>query len=116
MDEPRDTAPPIPKMFTALDEHGRAVGFYPDDIYPSQADGSLHAAIPEGAFEISLEDWQAYLVNQPFSAFRSGKLVVLDEPVMSARVETPPPEPNPFDAINAALADIAERLSALEKK
>jgi len=100
-------------MYAAFDQYGRARGFYPDDVYEDQEDGSRHAKIPEDAVEISLDEWQMYLSNQPYSAFRNGAVVVLEVPVPGVLIEPLPPTPNP---IETALNEILSRLADLEKK
>jgi hypothetical protein len=111
-DTPRSDPTP-PKMYGVFDQYGRSLGFYPDDIYPPTEDGARNAGIPTDAVEISIEDWQTYLSNQPFAAYIDGAVVIGETPVVSALAETPPSEPNPTER---ALADIAERLAKLEKK
>ena len=104
------------KMYGMFDQYGRALGFYPDDIYPPNEDGSRNEKIPADAVEITLEQWQELLAKQPFAAYVDGEVKVLSAPVPTALVEMEPPQPSPFDKITEALADISTRLAALEKK
>jgi hypothetical protein len=82
------------KMYGTFDQYGRALGFYPDDIYLPQEDGSRNAKIPADAVEITLEQWQELLAKQPFAAYVDGEVKVLSAPVQTALVEMEPPQPS----------------------
>ena len=65
------------KMYGTFDQYGRALGFYPDDIYLPHEDGSRNAKIPADAVEITLEQWQELLAKQPFAAYVDGEVNIL---------------------------------------
>jgi len=66
-------------IYATLDGSGRPTGFYRDDI---------HDVIPDGAIEISDEQWRECLANQGRRALVGGVLVEVDAPAL-----TPPSPP-----------------------
>src|SRR5262245_32304826 len=101
--------PIIINYYGIFDAQGVPQGFWASDIWPPQSNGDLNAAIPVGAMEITYDQWQQLLNNQPFSRFIDGAVVILDPP------PPPPQPPNPLDEIMATLTSLSERISKLEK-
>jgi hypothetical protein len=77
---------PVFRYYGVFDATGKAQGFFNDDIYPAQADGTRNPAIPAAAVEISEADWKLLLADQVTARYVNGAVT---------HVAPPPPPPPP---------------------
>jgi hypothetical protein len=58
-----------------FDASGLPTGFFPEDIFPNQADGSANAGIPAAAVEITDAAYQEFQTNPGARAWRGNAVV-----------------------------------------
>jgi hypothetical protein len=64
--------------YAIIDNEGKASAFYDSDIHP---------VIPQGAIEVTKEQWQEYLQNQGRRKFVNGQLVEIQKTLEEHRAE-----------------------------
>jgi hypothetical protein len=84
------------KFYGVFDAQGVSKGYYVDDIYPPQEDGTRNAAIPAAAVEITEAQWTELITDQQTARYVNGAVTHVEPP------PPPPPPPLPRDA-NARL-------------
>jgi hypothetical protein len=93
------------KFYGVFDAEGVSKGFYVDDIYPPNENGSRNAAIPASAVEITEETWTTLLSNPATARYLNGSITYVDLP--------PPPPPAPTSE-QTILYDHENRIRAQE--
>jgi len=67
-------------FYGRFDPEGKPLGFWVDDIYPLQENGSRNAAIPADAVEIPEQVWSDLLANQAQARYVEGAVTHIDPP------------------------------------
>lgn len=99
--------PPPKKYYGRFTAEGMVQGFWNDDVYPSNKDGSRNDRIPADAVEITEAVWQDLLRNPGTSKYVDGAVVYF------TRDPIPPSPPSYVDLL---LFEYENRLRSLEGK
>lgn len=105
--------PPTPeptKYFGYFLPDGSPRGFWNTEVFPNEKDGSRNPGIPVDVVEITKEQWEDLISDQPWTRYINGQVIHVPKP-------DPPPTPrNPFDVVLEKLDSMDTRLKAIESK